>query len=413
MKPLDCLELYEDAEFYDAEFASRDLEIPFYRKYAQCSNGPVLEVACGTGRLTLPIARDGVDMTGLDVSRPMLEQARRKSAAEGLDIEWVEQDCRDISLPRKFGLVFSATNAMQHLLDRESALAFLRSAGNVLRPEGQLVLDVFNPNPAKLNRPAGERHFHKNIQSPDGGEIRVEVASGYDAETRILHFDLFYLNQGNLLRTKHVNMRCFFPDELSELCEASQLEIIHRFGDYDESPFSSTSPKQILICRKIGHRKHVPLEVQLVFCESRDYADFEEVVADLKRTLGEGVESAMQNWCGVKVKPTRPPWWQVWLVRDPNGNTVGLTGLYTSASNRIWIGWSGVRSNLRRVGLGSQIVRELARRAHDLRYKQLHVYTDDAAGFYQNNGFTLLGPSEVHAPRETPLQTDIVLVRDL
>jgi len=249
MKPVDCLEVYEDAEFYDLEFIARAHEIPFYRKWAVQSAGPVLEVACGTGRLTLPLAREGVDITGLDVSRPMLELARRKSSAEQLRIEWVEQDCRSINLPRKFSLVFSATNAMQHLLDHESALASLRSAGTVLQPGGRLILDVFNPDPARLERPPGNRHFHKSFPGGQGEEIRVEVESIYHPETRILHFDLFYLSDGVQIRTKHVNMRCFFPDELTELCAMAGLEITHRFGDYDESPFSVTSPKQMLVCR--------------------------------------------------------------------------------------------------------------------------------------------------------------------
>ncbi len=250
MKPIDCLDLYEDAEFYDTEFASRDLEIPFYRKYARQAAGPVLEIACGTGRLTLPIARDGINVTGLDVSRSMLDLARRKTSAEGLNIEWVEQDCRDMRLSKNFGLAFSATNAMQHLLDKESVLAFLQSARNVLLPNGLLILDVFNPNLSKLNRPAGHRHLHKIIQAPDGKSICVEVATEYYPETHILHFDLFYLDKGELLRSKHVNMRCFFPDELLDLCNLSQLDVVNRLGDYDESAFSSASPKQILICRK-------------------------------------------------------------------------------------------------------------------------------------------------------------------
>ncbi len=126
MTPLDCLELYEDAEIYDAEFAGRGRELPTFRKHALAAGGPVLEIACGTGRLTLPIAHDGVEITGLDVSRPMLERARRKSSAEGLRIEWIEQDCRTMRLPKTFALAFSATNAMQHLLDLESVCAFLQ-----------------------------------------------------------------------------------------------------------------------------------------------------------------------------------------------------------------------------------------------------------------------------------------------
>lgn len=248
MTPLDCLELYEDAEFYDVEFAARDLEIPFFRKHARQSGGPVLEVACGTGRLTLPIARDGVDITGLDVSRPMLEQARRNAASAGLSIEWMEQDCRAMCVDKTFALIFSATNAMQHLPDTESANRFLRSARRLLRPGGQLILDVFNPAPAKLARPGTVRYVQKTITTPTGETIQVEAASEYHSATQVLSFQLFYIQSGRTLRTKRVNMRCFFPEELLSLCRTNGFEIVTRFGNYDESTFADDSPKQVVIC---------------------------------------------------------------------------------------------------------------------------------------------------------------------
>jgi SAM-dependent methyltransferase len=254
MTPSDCLDLYEDAEFYDFEFSARDHELPFYRAWARKAGGPVLEIACGTGRLTLRLAQDGHDITGLDLSRHMLDRARAKAAAAGLGIEWLEQDCRDMRLTRQFGFAFAATNAMQHLLDVESACAFLRSARAALRDDGVLVLDVFNPSIAKLTRTADERYLFKALPLPDGSNIRVEAASRYDAATQVLHFDLFYLRGGELVLTKSVNMRCFFPEELRALCTLNGLEVCHRFGDYDERPFDSASPKQILICRPASHQ---------------------------------------------------------------------------------------------------------------------------------------------------------------
>jgi ubiquinone/menaquinone biosynthesis C-methylase UbiE len=249
MTPCDCLEIYEDAVFYDLEFAARDFEIPFFLRHSRAAGGPVLEVACGTGRITLPIAREGIDITGIDISDPMLKEANRKSAAENLNIEWLEQDCRDMHPGRQFALIFSATNAMQHLLDVDSASAFLRSARHALLPNGLLIIDVFNPDPAKLLRTASERYLHKSITTPSGDTIRVETASHYRADTQILHFDLFYMKGPDLLRTKSINMRCFFPEELLALCRFNGLEVIHRFGNYDESPFTGESPKQILVCR--------------------------------------------------------------------------------------------------------------------------------------------------------------------
>ncbi len=249
MKPIDCQEIYADAEFYEREFAQRRHEIPFFLQHARLANGPVLEVACGTGRLTLPIARSGIAITGLDVSRPMLEIARRKAELEKLPVTWLEQDCRQIRATQKFALIFSATNAMQHLHDLDSVNAFLTSAREALRDDGTLILDVFNPNPTKLTRPFTMRYAQKVFSDVNGNEIRVEAASQYDAATQTLNFTLFYLRAGTLLRTKEVNLRCFFPEELLTLCRFNGLEVIQRFGDYDKSPFGSGSPKQILFCR--------------------------------------------------------------------------------------------------------------------------------------------------------------------
>lgn len=253
MIPIDCLPVYEDAGFYDLEFASRTLEIPFFRKMALQSRdqGSILEIACGTGRLTFPIAQDGADITGLDISRPMLERARQRSQELGLPIQWFEQDCRDMRLERPYALIFSATNAMQHLLDVESVCAFLQSARQALQVGGRLILDVFNPSLPKLIRPPSEVHLHKTLQDHDGSDITVDVASQYHADTQILHFDLSYLKNSRVIRTKHVNMRVFFPQELLALCHLNGLRIIERFGSYEETPFQADSPKQILICESL------------------------------------------------------------------------------------------------------------------------------------------------------------------
>ncbi len=248
MIPLDCLPIYEDAEFYDLEFAERSHEIPYFSAFAAQAAGPVLEVACGTGRITLPIAKQGVDISGLDVSPTMIARARQNGARTALAVEWIEQDCRAMCLSRSFALIFSATNAMQHLLDIDSACAFLRSARAALQPGGRLVIDVFNPALEKLIKTPADRHVLKTISNGEAGPITVEVSSHYLADAQILHFDLFYLRAGQVERTKHVNMRVYFPQELMALCQLSGLRVVERHGNYDSSVFTGTSPKQILIC---------------------------------------------------------------------------------------------------------------------------------------------------------------------
>jgi 2-polyprenyl-3-methyl-5-hydroxy-6-metoxy-1,4-benzoquinol methylase len=250
MKPLDCQDIYADADFYDQEFAHREHEIPFFVKQAQLSSGPVLEVGCGTGRITLPIARTGAVITGLDVSSRMLERARRKADEEKLSVTWLEQDCRNINATQAFGLILSATNAMQHLHDLDSVNAFLTASRNALRAGGTVILDVFNPDPAKLARTAAVRYHHKAFVDANANKMHVEAASEYNSATQILAFTLFYLCGGKLVRTKRVNMRCFFPEELLALCQFNGLDVVRRYGNYDETPFRKDSPKQIILCRK-------------------------------------------------------------------------------------------------------------------------------------------------------------------
>lgn len=249
MKPLDCMDVYADAAFYDHEFATRGHDIPFFVHKAREASGSVLEVACGTGRITLPIAREGIDITGLDVSRPMLELAARKARAEHLSVTWLERDCRDIRVDQSFALIFSATNAMQHLQDVESIQAFLRGVRRALRPDGVFMLDVFNPDIAKLGRSESQRYLHKIMMDDKGRELRVEAASHYEAAAQVLCFTLSYMHGEQCVRTKHVRMRCFFPEELLALCRLSGFDVIQRYGDYDKREFTSDAPKQILLCR--------------------------------------------------------------------------------------------------------------------------------------------------------------------
>ena len=254
MTDRDCQLLYEDAAFYDREFATRDHEIPFYRRLCARTYGPILEVACGTGRLTIPLAQEGHDIAGLDASPSMLERARVRAGQLGLKISWMHQDCTAMEVGRQFALIFCATNAMQHLLTGESVDGFLQRARRHLLPGGNLVLDVFNPDPKKLARGPDDRYHHKSFVGPDGAIINVDANTWYCSDLQQLHFTLTYHQEGRELKVKKVSMRCFFPEELRAICRHNGLSVTERFGDYDERPFSAAAPKQILICRDAATR---------------------------------------------------------------------------------------------------------------------------------------------------------------
>src|SRR5918995_884300 len=99
----DNLQGYADPVDYDRRDSS-DTGVAFYASLAQQTGGPVLEIACGTGRGAIPIARQGFAVTGLDVVPGMLQRARSKAA--GLPVRWLEGDARTFGLGERFRLIF-------------------------------------------------------------------------------------------------------------------------------------------------------------------------------------------------------------------------------------------------------------------------------------------------------------------
>ncbi len=108
------LEEYQDPDIYDLENAASELEHSFYLSLAHEAGGPVLELGCGTGRMTIPMVQAGLDVTGLDVVPTMLEQARRK--AGDLPIQWIEADVRNFHLGRQFHFIFEYGCVFMHML---------------------------------------------------------------------------------------------------------------------------------------------------------------------------------------------------------------------------------------------------------------------------------------------------------
>lgn len=247
----DGSEVYGDAVLYDAEDTPAQNDLPLYLAAAKKARGPVLELACGTGRLTLELARAGIDITGLDVSSPMLGQARKKAAKEGLEADFVLGDARSFRLKRKFRLIFIPFNSMQHLADRDSLERFFASVRAHLAPGGRFMLDVFNPHPHYLVRDTEERLPVSCYKDPRGKEqILVEEQYSYDRAAQVSRITWHYIRGRKRFASRKLNMRCFFPQELDTLLIYNGFKILKKYGDFDLNPFAGTSPKQIVICRK-------------------------------------------------------------------------------------------------------------------------------------------------------------------
>lgn len=243
--------LYDLAELYDAIVQPGPCEA-FYREEARRWGGPVLELACGTGRLTLPLAQDGHEVVGLDTSGAMLEAARGKAARAGLTAEFVLGDMRDFDLWRRFGLVVISCNSLAHLTDRGDLRACFGAVWRHLAPGGALAFDVVLPDPRILAQPEGVAR-RLDLGPNPASAIQAEEWAQYDAirQVRVSHWSIRGAD-GEERAMAPLVLRQFFPQELPLLLEAEGLGLVERHGDFARNPMEAWSLNQVCVARVLG-----------------------------------------------------------------------------------------------------------------------------------------------------------------
>ncbi|MBI5622339.1 MAG: class I SAM-dependent methyltransferase [Elusimicrobia bacterium] len=248
-KPLGVDREIYDADLYDGFNRFMD-DVPFYLGLARSAAGAVLELCCGTGRLTLPLARAGIDITGLDFTPSMLGRAREKASAEGLGIRFVRGDMRRASLARRFKLVFIPFNSIQNTYSIADVEAVLANVRRHLSRDGRFAFDVFNPSLDYIVK-AGRKVQRGRIRFslPDGRRVRIDEAYRYDAARQTGRVTWIH-HVGSRTFASRLDMRCFYPLELDALLKYNGFEVLRKYGSFKKEPFSSGSLKQIYVCRK-------------------------------------------------------------------------------------------------------------------------------------------------------------------
>lgn len=263
----DNLEEFADPQTYDLEDQA-DTGVAFYNALAQETGGPVLELACGTGRVSIPIARLGFSVTGLDLMPGMLGRARSKSA--GLPTRWVEGDARTFDLGEQFRLIFLTGNAFQAFLTRSDQEALLARVRAHLHEAGLFAFETRNPRwrtralPDQAARPTGEGLFaflETRAEEEDGPtytdsrgrEVRVSRTQVYDHVAQIVHWTTYRRwREGDHEHTRvtRIAVRYTFPQELAALLHYNGLSIIRQYGDWNLEPLTAASPSIIVVCRR-------------------------------------------------------------------------------------------------------------------------------------------------------------------
>ena len=243
-------DFYDFPDLYDALFPI-GAHVPFYVDLARQQGGAALELACGTGQLTIPIALHGLPTVGLDRSRAMLNVAKGRASAASAPVAFLQGDMRDFALGREFNLIIVARNSLLHLLSMVDLLAALTAVGRHLALDGMFAFDIFNPDVGRLARPRGQRFPVMEVSTTSFGPLSVEETHDYDAATQV-NRATWYISAPDCREawTVPIVLRSIFPQELPLLLSAAGLELISRFGELSREPFGPRSRVQVCLCRR-------------------------------------------------------------------------------------------------------------------------------------------------------------------
>lgn len=237
-----------DGEHYDACHAHRLDDVPFWQQ-AAAGCRTVLELGCGTGRITTPIAASGAEagrqVIGIDSNPSMLDQARRKARAAAVEIQYVLGDMRELDLGRDdLDLALLSFNTIGVLLTLEDALACLRCTRRHLAPTGRLVIDTFLPSPQRLL--AEELNIDYTL--PDGEKIMITAHRSYNPAQQLRILDLVLRSSnGGPLQTDRSEVHVYYPAELALLLANAGFDVVAMYGGYDQRRLDARSHRLIVV----------------------------------------------------------------------------------------------------------------------------------------------------------------------
>ena len=246
------------AEVYDSAYSDIADDIPFYVDLAANASGAVLELGCGTGRVTIPIAKAGVDIVGVEASPDMLSVARRKVGSlpeNSGSVTLVQAPMNDFAheVDRRFHLVLIPFSGFLSLLTAEDQERALRSIFRSLAPGGRLALDVTVPEIDALTQDGDVAYHLRDSTDPYTGKRYVIWRQGsYDEYDQVESVRTTFEEldeSGSVCRRtlRDFQIRYIYRREMQYLLTLSGFQVLDLFGDFDRSPFDRNSTQMIWI----------------------------------------------------------------------------------------------------------------------------------------------------------------------
>jgi SAM-dependent methyltransferase len=247
------------ADYYDASpvVAGRTQDIAFYRSAAREYGDPVLELGCGTGRVTMALAEDGYRVTGLDNSERMLEGATQKRAALVTEarerVHFVQGDMTGFNLGEKFRLILIPFRPFQHLIEVHQQVNCLMSVRKHLAPRGRLIVDFFQTDARRMHDPMfHEEQFVAEYEMSGARRVRLtERVVAFHRSEQCNDVEMIYgVTHPDGRKERLVlawKLRYFFRYEVEHLLAWCGFRVTAVYGNFDRSPLRDDSPEMIFV----------------------------------------------------------------------------------------------------------------------------------------------------------------------
>jgi ubiquinone/menaquinone biosynthesis C-methylase UbiE len=242
------LEEYHHPARYDMENEGYLSDVRYLLTWANKVTGTIIDLACGTGRATIPLAEQGHPMVGVDIHRGMLAQAKRKSTH--LSVTWVEQDCKSLNLGIKSPFIYMVGNSFQHFLTNEDQDGLLKSVHHHLETDGVFLFNTRFPSREELLQPSTEEYWKSYTDPSTGKQIDVYTMSNYDSLQQIQQYTTIRRTEGEGDNYTNISLRYTYPKEMERLAESNGFQIIGVYEDWQETPLSKESQNMIYILKR-------------------------------------------------------------------------------------------------------------------------------------------------------------------
>ncbi|MGI6112727.1 MAG: class I SAM-dependent DNA methyltransferase [Mahellales bacterium] len=208
--------------------------------------GSILELGCGTGNITIPLAQRGYSLVGVDISGDMLAVAKDKAIQKGLDILLIQQDILDLNIPMMFDCLLSTCDCINYILDIQALAKLLKKLYNILNKDGIFIFDI--------NSPYRIKEINNNTFIWDRNGIYYVWEGSFNKQTKVCEYYItFFIKEGQLYqRFDEVHyQRAYELNEILDLLVQAGFSNVDVYDNYTYKRHNDRTERLTFVCSRI------------------------------------------------------------------------------------------------------------------------------------------------------------------